>query len=235
MTGVLVELTVPLGALGLTRAHTLPERTRIEFERTASVCGCGSPSIWISGDRVEAAVAVVRESPLIEDCTLLGETGDGSVYQLTWDETLPGLIEHVRETDGAILSAIAVDDTWTVELRFPDRVTAAHFYSHYDDPDHPITIRSTSSSGTAQQARRDLLTAEQRDALGRAIDAGYFDVPRKTTLVELARELDVSDTAVSQRLRRGLSSILRGAVYTSRESSQPSRADQPSRGDTYSR
>lgn len=56
------------------------------------------------------------------------------------------------------------------------------------------------------------LQAEQREALQVALEAGYFDVPRNATLVELVEELDVSDSAVSRRLRRALSTLLDGTM-----------------------
>jgi predicted DNA binding protein len=37
-----------------------------------------------------------------------------------------------------------------------------------------------------------------------AVEEGYFAVPRRTTLVEIAEGIRVSDQAVSERLRRAL-------------------------------
>lgn len=206
-----LEITAPLGVLGVART-SLPENTRVEFERTASVPGGSSPSSLVSGDGIESAVAMFRESPAIGDVSLVTETADGRVYRLTWGDGLPELIECVQDTAGTVLSAAAVDDSWTFELRFPDQNAASRFYTRYDDPDYPITIHKTSPYGPSQRAQGETLTAEQRDVLVRAVEAGYFEVPRRTTLVELANEVDISDTAVSQRLRRGLSNILRDAT-----------------------
>lgn len=44
------------------------------------------------------------------------------------------------------------------------------------------------------------LTPKQREALALAIETGYYDRPRGATLEELADELDVTPSAVSQRL-----------------------------------
>lgn len=38
---------------------------------------------------------------------------------------------------------------------------------------------------------------------------GYFDVPRATTLVDIADELGQSDVDVSQQIRRGMGIVLR--------------------------
>jgi predicted DNA binding protein len=53
------------------------------------------------------------------------------------------------------------------------------------------------------------LTDEQRAALRVALEKGYFEVPRATTLVEVAAELDRSDVEVSRQLRHGVGTVLR--------------------------
>ncbi|WP_255150157.1 helix-turn-helix domain-containing protein [Halorarius halobius] len=57
--------------------------------------------------------------------------------------------------------------------------------------------------------RFDALTVEERETLRVALQAGYFDVPRTATLVDIADELDRSDVEVSQQIRRGMGTVLR--------------------------
>jgi predicted DNA binding protein len=45
-----------------------------------------------------------------------------------------------------------------------------------------------------------------------AIDAGFFAIPRETTLADLAAELDISDQAVSDHLRRAQRNLLQATV-----------------------
>jgi predicted DNA binding protein len=49
---------------------------------------------------------------------------------------------------------------------------------------------------------------EQQIALV-ALERGYFDVPRRTPLAELADELGMGDVELSRRLRRGVAAIAR--------------------------
>ncbi len=56
------------------------------------------------------------------------------------------------------------------------------------------------------------LTDPQHEALRLALEAGYFDVPRETTLSVLASDLEVSSQALSARLRRGQASVLERAL-----------------------
>lgn len=48
----------------------------------------------------------------------------------------------------------------------------------------------------------DLLTGRQNRALSRAAALGYFEIPRKIQLSELANQLDMSTSALSELLRR---------------------------------
>jgi predicted DNA binding protein len=205
-------ISVPVGVLGLVDDRPLPKGTSLRVERTASVSGCGSSSFVVSGADVAAVVRTIRERPGVEDVAVISDTGDEVVVRLSWDETLPDLLACIREHDGTVLSATARNDDWTFELRFTSRGAASEFYTRYDDTTYPLTIRRMNQPGNAHRMRNGL-TPEQRAALSVAIEAGYFEVPRQTTLIEIADELDISDTAVSQRLRRGLATVLGESAY----------------------
>lgn len=60
--------------------------------------------------------------------------------------------------------------------------------------------------------RGDPLTRAERKALVDAFEKGYFDVPRKIRLSELADSMDKSDGAMSQLLRRGLRRLVASYV-----------------------
>lgn len=59
-----------------------------------------------------------------------------------------------------------------------------------------------------REARRDGLTREQRALLRLALDLGYYEVPARVKLTQLARYTGVSKAAVSKRLRRAERKIL---------------------------
>lgn len=44
------------------------------------------------------------------------------------------------------------------------------------------------------------VTSKQQEALETALDAGYYNTPRETDLADLAEQLSISESAVSQRL-----------------------------------
>jgi len=59
-----------------------------------------------------------------------------------------------------------------------------------------------------REARRDGLTREQRALLRLALDLGYYEVPARVKLTQLARYTGVSKAAVSKRIRRAERKIL---------------------------
>jgi hypothetical protein len=53
------------------------------------------------------------------------------------------------------------------------------------------------------------LTANERETLRLALERGYFAVPRETSLVDLADELNRPDVQTSEEIRRGVATLLR--------------------------
>lgn len=206
---MIIEVSLPIGALGLLRSP-LPAGTRVELERGVATTDGFQRSILVTGTDGGSGHQPFEWSELVDDVRFVDEVRGGSVYWVSWEDPEPTLLAVIRRTGGMILTAVAEDDDWTFEIRFPTREAASRFYSEYDDGEHPITVRSTSSNGRASGETDDSLTPAQREALEHALADGYFEVPRKTTLIELAEELEISDSAVSQRLRRGLTTVLGG-------------------------
>ncbi len=56
------------------------------------------------------------------------------------------------------------------------------------------------------------VTDAQEASLRAAVDAGYFEVPRKTTATEVAATLGISKSAFLERLRRGQRAVF-GSLY----------------------
>lgn len=63
-----------------------------------------------------------------------------------------------------------------------------------------ITGPSMTSHGRKLELMTGAITEKQREAVETAIQAGYYDTPRQANLSDLAAELNISRSAVSQRL-----------------------------------
>lgn len=215
---------MPAGALGLVRTGTRLTAADVEFERAVFTPDrVASAAVVISGDATDAVVAAFRESPLLEDICRVEETENGAVYRLSWGETLPELFRRVRDAEGTLVRASLRDGEWRLALRFSDRGTMSRFYADYDDPEYPLTIHRINSSELTLQTPGSTLTEKQHEVLHRAWEIGYFDVPRRASVMELADGLAVSDTAASQCLRRGTANLLESYLCRSERRRFPQR------------
>lgn len=61
------------------------------------------------------------------------------------------------------------------------------------------------------------LTPAQREILGYAVESGYYSLPREVSTQELADEFDISDQAVTERLRRGISTLVLNSLLMESE------------------
>jgi len=108
-----------------------------------------------------------------------------------------GCVPHVqRVEDGTVLVTTYVDDRDTVR----DVVGALR-----ETLEHVRLVRLAVVEGpeATEQVTFDLsaLTPKQREGLELAVVRGYFDDDRDVGLGELSAELDISKSALSQRLR----------------------------------
>lgn len=92
-----------------------------------------------------------------------------------------------------------------VVLEVEDHESLLDLMGVLDDADLPVrteTIaRANLEAATTTEIDLDVLTDKQRRTLTLALEEGYYDRPRDATLADLADHLDVSKSAVSQRIR----------------------------------
>jgi len=68
--------------------------------------------------------------------------------------------------------------------------------------------RRTTPSVTEWNELFESITPRRRKVLNKALDAGYFDIPRGSTLEEIADDLGIAKTTASQHLRKAERSIM---------------------------
>jgi hypothetical protein len=101
------------------------------------------------------------------------------------------------------------NESWSLRLRFTSHESFKGFAERCRDLNIDLTLRAVYNPHPP--VTTGMLTTAQREALRVASERGYFKVPREVTLRELSDQLGVSEQAVSQRLRRGLDSLVAGS------------------------
>lgn len=100
-------------------------------------------------------------------------------------------------------------------LEVPDRESLQHLMSVINENDLPVTTKTISRVGsnrTTAEIDLDELTDKQRMTLELALEEGYYDRPRQTNLEDLSNELEISKSAVSQRLRTAEIKLVKAAL-----------------------
>ena len=98
-------------------------------------------------------------------------------------------------------------DSICLQLDVPEEEGLTDLLQALSDADTSITVRSIID--TESPDRRivpvdvDVLTDKQFEIALLALERGYYESPRRTTLDELADGVEISRSAASQRLRAG--------------------------------
>lgn len=94
---------------------------------------------------------------------------------------------------------------FVVSLTAPDREIFTSIVDELREADAiPRLVQISNSSDQSElqpiEFAIDSITEKQREAIRIAVERGYYEKPRGATLADLAAELDISRSAVSQRL-----------------------------------
>lgn len=159
------------------------------------------------------------ESTLGEDETVVAWTRlatgpDGDLYRVRVgaDRLAVRAYRHALRLDGYLVDALVDANGWHLRLLFPDRGAVSSFIRRCDADGMEPNVRAIQDADGPHVDPAYDLTSVQAETLQFAVECGYFDVPRRATLETLADRLDVSKQAVSERLRRGLNSLLTDTV-----------------------
>ncbi|MFC7177437.1 helix-turn-helix domain-containing protein [Halosegnis marinus] len=182
---------------------------RVAFEREVPLSPAASTYARVSNADRDWVERRLPGEDGVAGVDVLDADADDRLVRIAWDSPVAPRPAGLPPTDATCLDAVGTDDGWRLALRFPDRDALADWYRRCGDRGIDVDVRRLrEDGGTATPDGR--LTDRQRTALATALDAGYFEVPRGVTLGELAARLGVSDTAASQRLRRGVSTLVEG-------------------------
>jgi len=205
---VVVEFGLDSGEFELGRILELEAGEELQLEAVVPTGERAIPSFWTEGVDAEAFERRVREHDSVEALTVVQTLEGRCLYTLEWDRRSDRVIGGIAAEGGQLLQATGDADGWTFQVRFPTRNALSVYQSQLRDGGLDPSIRRvytpTDSDGTAGYG----LTEYQRETLTLAVERGYYDVPRSCSTAELGNALDVSDQAVTERLRRGTDTLV---------------------------
>ncbi|MFP8951959.1 helix-turn-helix domain-containing protein [Natrialbaceae archaeon A-arb3/5] len=158
----------------------------------------------------------------VGEWTVIGQAGETRRYQLTpalsLDEQLGEQIDDLAglealATANASIERIEVEpDGWRQTGWFADR-DAFEMFSSFWQSNSEFRLHRLTRDRTPEPPG-DGLTNPQHEALRTAYELGYFEIPRRTSLEEIAAELDIAASSVSERLRRAQTQLVQETVAT---------------------
>lgn len=162
---------------------------------------------WATGDDLDGFASALQEDETVEAVRDLGEVAG---RKWLWVELTPEEVAYwkMAELGAVLLTASATHRGWTVAVRFPSREALVAYRQFCREQGYGFSLDGLYRESDRQSDGTFGLSDPQREFLEVAVAEGYFEVPRRVSLSELADQFDISDQAASQRLRRGLAALL---------------------------
>lgn len=180
---------------------------------------------------VEGPTAAVEDafedSPFVDEYAHLGGEGQAESETRRY-QVIPAvgfeaqLGDHVDDLDG--LRALAAEDAtidrievtpegWRYAGWLADREVFDAFREFWRSEGYPFRLhRLTREDRRGGDDASDGLTDRQRVAVRTAYELGYFEIPRRASLDDVAAELGITASSLSERLRRAQTELVESHV-----------------------
>lgn len=187
--------------------------------RTEYMTGTTPKYLFISvfGETFDEFERALQRDHTVADPVLV-ETYDGRrVYRLEPISSVKLIAPRCPELDARILDVESNDGGWTVRMQIPTREALVAFREYCLEND--VTFRVNQLGNAADREDMDVvgLTEKQKRLLRMAFECGYYEIPRRISQNELARKLDISTSAISQRLRRDTEQLIGSTLAVEKE------------------
>lgn len=202
---VIADITVPADVFPLGRILDDVPDVEIELERIVPLQEAIIPLFWITNGETAEIETILQDHHGTETVKELTSTEERTLFEVHWSSEINGLIRALIDTRAKILEATGTADSWDFRLRFSAHEDLSAFNMALTEDGIPVTLRHIYNPTLPEESS---LSSEQRDALLTAHRQGYFEVPRRTTLTELADTVEISDSALSQRIRRATDTLV---------------------------
>lgn len=222
---VVAQFTIPATQFVLGELLEVGSGPKIRLESVIPTGDSVVPYFWVRNEHADAVQVALEESEFVDEVTTVDILESETLFRVVWANDVDGLFGLIRDTDAALLEAEGLGDDWVFRMRFSERESLSEFYQaciekgftpDLEEVNSPFNSADTSSFG---------VSGPQKEVLLAALEKGYFDVPREINLTDLADHLNISDTAASQRIRRGMNTLLSGTL-ASREKRDPDGDDE---------
>ena len=209
---VIAELRIPATEFELGRILGLSEGPTIKLESMVPLGQKTVPFFWVYDDHRDSFEANVRNHPSVEDVRMMETHNDRTLYSIEWVMERDLVFDGIAKSNAQLLSATGTEQTWEFELRFPTHDDLSSFKDHCENAHIPLDVHRIYNPTKPDAGPWYGLSAPQRDAIVRAVEGGYYSIPRGLSTQALADEFEISDQAVTERLRRAIITLVQNTL-----------------------
>jgi predicted DNA binding protein len=217
---VIAQLRIPATSFELGRILEMESGTAIVLENLVPLGETAVPFFTVSGDAHETFEASVRDHPSVTRLDEVGRHAEERLFSLEWDATRDVFVQGVVEHGGQILDGTGSADSWQFEIRFPIHDRLSEFTEYCDDANIDLDVGRLYNPTTPGNGIWYGLTTAQRETLMAAVRGGYYAIPRRMSTTDLADRFDISDQAVTERLRRAIVTLTENTLVAAEDQAE---------------
>lgn len=166
----------------------------------------------VAGSDIERLRTELEHDPTVTEAEYLGTIGDDNRFKLLFEDGVPLFPPETTEMGVQVISARHADGDWNILMHVPTHSTLHRIQSHYHDHGITFRVKRLHIARETDIGAETALPPGQRKALLVAYRNGYFQVPRDVSQEDVADELDISKSGVSQRLRRSIDRLIEATL-----------------------
>lgn len=213
---VIAEFTVSADSLALSQTLEKAPEMAVEIERVVAHAEDEvTPYLWVRGGDYVVFERAVRDDPTTHDVEKLDEYEDGALYRAKWTGNIQSIVYAYTEVGATILEAIGREDSWEIRMRFDSEQLVTQFNDYCRENDIDFILNRLYNPSEPMGGGQYGLSSKQYEALTTALERGYFNVPRETSMAELADELGIAQQSFSKRLRRAHRTLITNTLTVS--------------------
>lgn len=203
---VIAEFTIAAEAFALGRLIADHPALQIELERVVPITKRVMPYVRGHGEDLDDVETALAADPSVQSVQTLDRSDGSILYRVEWAAPVEEFAAGLAAANASVLR-VSGETEWTVRVRFEDHAGLAAFTVFCRDNGIDYTLDRVVAESTGPTNPFGLTDA-QYETLVAVTERGYFDIPRRVTLAEIAADLGVSEQAVSERIRRGIAAVL---------------------------
>lgn len=210
----IAELTLPAKEFALRRTLESVPGLEAEVERVVAYePNQVMPYVWFSetNSAFSGLDEAIERDPSVEDAELLTDLDDERLYRMNWISDVSVIIHVLTEEQATILDASGKERRWRLRILFPERAALSRTFEFATDQGLGLSIQKIHELDD-QRGGRYGLTDTQHETLVKALEEGYYDIPRRADMEALSDELGISHQALSERLRRAHRALVEEAI-----------------------